>query len=209
MASHIDASTGQLTEGESWVGIDTHTCTASDAEVTFTSTTGSTDYKKNWSQYQDLILIMSVRSDRNNTDDNVYMKLEQQTDAYWGQQMYMSGTYVYDYTYASPIAHAELGSISAATMTAGYFSPFNIELFDINTGKYKSVISEWGHDTNASSTSQVGQYSSLWTDTSDGMLSVEAISRIDLWLQLGDFAAGSKFDLFGVLPRMIENTAVA
>ena len=51
-------------------------------------------------------------------------------------------------------------------------------------------------------------YGFTWADTSDGMLSVEAISEIDVYLEHGDFATGTRFDLIGVLPRMIENTAV-
>ena len=207
MASYIDSSTGVLTEGESWVGIDTHTCTGDDAEVTFTSQTGSTDYKKNWSQYVDLILIMSVRSNRSAAEDNLFMKLNNKASAYWQSQLYMSSTTAYGYTYSSPLAYIELGTTSAATETGGYFSAHYVELHEANSGKYKSVMSEWGHDRNAS-TSQVGQYSATWADTSDGILSTNRISEIDLYCQHGSFVSGSKFDLIGVLPRMIENTAV-
>ena len=48
-----------------------------------------------------------------------------------------------------------------------------------------------------------------WADTSDGMLSTNYLYEIDLYPENADFASGSKFDLFGVLPRMTENTAVA
>ncbi|SVD49623.1 uncharacterized protein METZ01_LOCUS402477, partial [marine metagenome] len=91
-----------MTESESWVGIDTHTCTGDDAEVTFTSQTGSTDYKKNWSQYVDLILIISARSTRSSAQDNMFCKLNNKTSAYWTHSLYMSSTVANGYVYSSP-----------------------------------------------------------------------------------------------------------
>ena len=204
--AYIDAK-GVLTEGESWVGIDTHTCTADDTEITFTSQTGSTDYKKNWSQYQDLILISTVRSNHNNPHDYMHLTFNNKTSAYWHQYMYVSsGTF--SAIESNPLSKLSIGTVTAAQMPAGYFAPSMCEMFEINSGKYKSSISEWGHDK-ASTASQVGQYACTWADTSDGMLSTNYLHTIDITLNWGDFVSGSKFDLFGVLPRMTENTAVA
>ena len=205
--AYIDAE-GVLTEGESWVGIDTHTCTGNDAEVTFTSQTGSTDYKKNWSQYVDLILIISARSTRSSAQDNMFCKLNNKASAYWTTSLYMASTTANGYTYSSPLAYAELGGIFAASSASTCFGTHYIQFFEINSGKYKSILSEWGKDTNASD-GQVGVNAITWADTSDGMLSTNYLYEIDLYPENADFAAGSKFDLFGTLPRMIENTAVA
>ena len=205
--AYIDAD-GVLNEGESWVGIDTHTCTGNDAEVTFTSQTGSTDYKKNWSQYVDLILIISARSTRSNTVDDLLCKLNNKASAYWTTSLYMGSNTGNGYTYSSPLAYAELGGIFAASMASTYFGTHYIQFFEINSGKYKSIMSEWGKDTNASG-GQVGMNSITWADTSDGMLSTNYLYEIDLYPANGSFVSGSKFDLFGTLPRMAENTAVA
>ena len=205
--AYIDAK-GVLTEGESWVGIDTHTCTGDDAEVTFTSQTGSTDYKKNWSQYVDLILIISARSTRSHTVDDMKCKLNNKASAYWTTSLYMGSTVANGYTYSSPLAYVELGGIFAASSASTCFGTHYIQFFEINSGKYKSILSEWGKDANASD-GQVGMNSITWADTSDTMLSTNYLNRIDLYPANGDFTSGSKFDLFGVLPRMTENTAVA
>ena len=83
MATYIDSATGVLTEGDPWVLVETFTCSSADTEVTFTSGTGSTDYKKNWSQYADLILLMHVRSDRSAQNDFLRYEFENKSSAYW------------------------------------------------------------------------------------------------------------------------------
>ena len=199
---------GVLTEGESWVGIDTTTLGSSTTTVTFTSQTGSTDYKKNWSQYVDLILIISARSTRSSGQDNMYCKLNNKASAYWYHSLYVSSSVANGYVSSSPLAYADIGGIFAATSASTYFGVNYVQFFEINSGKYKEILAEWGKDTNASD-GQAGVNAITWADTSDSMLSTNYLNRIDIYAENADFAAGSKFDLFGTLPRMIENTAVA
>ena len=203
MATFID-SDGVLTEGDPWVLVDTHTCDQADTEITFTSQHGSTDYKKNWSQYADLILLINGRSDASRQEDHVRIKFENKASAYWIQATYMLTAYDGSGKWVG--AQGESGRLTAGSAGANERGFQRIEMFDINSGKYKTVYSRYSQAQ--ATTSATGIYSFTWADTSDGMLSVEAISEMDIFLEHGDYAAGTRFDLIGVLPRMIENTAV-
>ena len=203
MATFID-SDGVLTEGDPWVLVDTHTCDQADTEITFTSQHGSTDYKKNWSQYADLILLINGRSDASRQEDHVRIKFENKASAYWIQATYMLTAYDGSGKWVG--AQGESGRLTAGSAGANERGFQRIEMFDINSGKYKTVYSRYSQAQ--ATTPATGIYSFTWADTSDGMLSVEAISEIDIFLEHGDYAAGTRFDLIGVLPRMIENTAV-
>lgn len=203
MATFID-SDGVLTEGDPWVLVDTHTCDQADTEITFTSQTGSTDYKKNWSQYADLILLINGRSDRSADEDYVRIKFENKASAYWVHGTYTLTAYIDSGDWVA--TQGDCGRIKGGNSSTDERSSLRIEMFDINSGKYKTVYSRWSQAQ--ASTPGTGVYGFTWADTSDGMLSCEAISEIDIYLEHGDFAATTRFDLIGVLPRMIENTAV-
>ena len=203
MATYID-SDGVLTEGDPWVLIETFTCPSDDTEVTFTSQTGSTDYKKNWSQYADLILFINGRSNRSADEDYVRMEFEDKASAYWTHASYNLGSNPGSGKWVA--AHGSCGRIKGGNSSTNECSSLRIEMSDINSGKYKTVYSRWSQAQ--ASTPGTGVYGFTWADTSDGMLSCEAISKIDMFLEHGDYAAGTRFDLIGVLPRMIENTAV-
>ena len=203
MATYIDDK-GVLTEGDPWVLITSTTLSSTTSEVTFTSGTGSTDYKNNWSQYADLILLMHVRSDRSAQNDFLRYEFENKSSAYWVHGTYTLGTYKDAGKWVS--AHGDCGRIKGGNSSTNERGSLRIEMSDINSGKYKTVYSRWSQAQ--ASTPGTGVYGFTWADTSDGMLSVEAISEIDVYLEHGDFATGTRFDLIGVLPRMIENTAV-
>jgi hypothetical protein len=66
-------------------------------------------------------------------------------------------------------------------------------MFDINSGKYKSAFSQFAGDRDGAG--MVGVYASTWQ-------SQAAINRIDMACGF-DYLPGSKFSLFGVLPRMV------
>ena len=203
MATYIDSSSGVLTEGDPWVLITSTTLGSTTSRVTFTSGTGSTDYKNNWSQYVDLILLINGRSTRSADEDKVRIEFENKASAYWVHGTYNLGSYKDAGKWVS--AHGDCGRIKGGNSSTNECSSLRIEMSDINSGKYKTVYSRYSQAQ--ASTPSTGVYGFTWADTSDGMLSCEAISEIDFFLTHGDFVAGTRFDLIGVLPRMIENTA--
>ena len=61
LPAYIDESTGEITDGEAWVGIATTTLGADAATVTFTSTNDG--QVGDWSQYMDLVLVTYSRGE--------------------------------------------------------------------------------------------------------------------------------------------------
>ena len=181
---------GVLTDGEAWVALGT--ATPSSANVTFTSSTGAND----WSQYMDLVMICYVRSVGTGTWKDITMNLNNDTT---------TGNYAHQYLYgdgnpggvaantATP-AYTGLAYIAGAGSSANVFSTVIYNLFDINSGKYTSVSTQCA--------SEGGNPDTIWVN--EGVWeSQAAVTEIDLTTSSG-FAAGSRFDLFGVLPRMVS-----
>tara|TARA_B100001123_G_C15232119_1_gene995570 strand:+ start:908 stop:1489 length:582 start_codon:yes stop_codon:yes gene_type:complete len=178
---------GVLTDGEAWVALGT--ATPSSANVTFTSSTGAND----WSQYMDLVMICYVRSVGTGTWKDMTMTFNNDTGfSYQNQHLYGNGS-----SAGAGVANPQytgLAYIAGAGATANVFSAVIYNIFDINSGKYKYV------QTN--SAAKGGNPDTIWTETGTWE-SQAAITEIDLTTPSG-FAAGSRFDLFGVLPRMVS-----
>jgi len=69
-----------------------------------------------------------------------------------------------------------------------------IDLFDINSGKFKSVMA-WSGETN-DVTNYIATFANVWK-------SQAPITEIDLTGVSATLEAGTRFDLFGILPRMV------
>tara|TARA_R100000963_G_C4623543_1_gene90385 strand:- start:601 stop:1065 length:465 start_codon:yes stop_codon:yes gene_type:complete len=80
-----------------------------------------------------------------------------------------------------------------------YFGAIVAYIYDINSGKAKTCISQHGGSSVGASTGLTG-YASL-----DGnvMYEQEPITEIDILAGGFYFRTGSRFDLFGVLPKMV------
>ena len=92
-------------------------------------------------------------------------------------------------------SRAFLGSQFAANSTANRFAGCVVTLCDVNSGKNKFMLSE---DFKGDSTGD--QFVMLAANT---WRSQEPIIRIDLYSNSGNFAVGSRIDIFGLLPRMV------
>ena len=181
---------GTLTDGEAWVALQTVVIEGSSTgTVTMQSTTGAND----WSQYQDLVMISYGR---NGDGSASVMKMNFNNDTgsnYTWQRLYTngaaisadSGTQSYlDFFWYPPSATA--ANVVACSVTT---------LFDINSGKQKSAQVQIANDMDGSG--YVAILNCAWKNQS-------SITEIDLVDYSGDnIAAGSRFDLFGVLPRMV------
>ena len=182
---------GVLTDGEAWVALQTHVVSGgSTAAITMQSTTGAND----WSQYMDLMLISYGRNG-DGSASVMKMNLNNDTTAnYLKQQLYGDGssataatsstnTYL-DFFWYPPSATA--ANVVACSITT---------LSDINSGKYKSAEVKVANDMNGSG--YVAVVANVWKNQA-------AITEIDLVDFSGDnIAAGTRFDLFGILPRMV------
>jgi hypothetical protein len=179
---------GVLTDGEAWVGIATTTLGSDTATVTFTSTDDG--QVGDFSQYMDLVVIQYCQSD---TEQNSRIQFNNDTASnYTLQELYGDGAN--DAAYAYGTAYILCGYIPRVADGANDFGCNITHIFDINSGKYKSTLSQFAADKDGSG--YVGMTACTWK-------SQAAITELDIYPHTGDFKTGSMFSLFGVLPRMV------
>ena len=182
---------GVLTDGEAWVALGTAAPDGSTNPITFASTDDG--QVGDFSQYLDLVLVLYCRDVVASTD-HVNTGLRYNGDAgsnYVFQRFYGDG--------ATATATNSSGSVGycmifpANTATANAFGSAVVHIFDINSGKYKSCIGQYAADRDGGG--YVGMDAMTWK-------SQAAITSVGV--NAGNyFAAGSRIDLFDVLPRMV------
>jgi len=182
---------GVLTDGEAWVPIQS-------IEPTANFEWASTDDGQvgDFSQYMDLKVIGYFRTSQASVNVNLTMNFNNASDTFSYQILRGNGT----------AASAVSGSVAGrwdpcegagASATANVFAGVVIDIFDINSGKYKSSIATGGSGDNTDTNSYATMHASTWQ-------SQAPITAIDFWSRSGGtFVAGSRFDLFGILPRMV------
>ena len=182
---------GVLTDGEAWVGIATTTLSVDTAVVTFTSTDDG--QVGDWSQYMDLVAVIYARSTHGSADRSITNSLNNATgNPYEVQWLYGDGSSAAA-SLNTGSATMIIGRTTSAAAAANVFGAMTVHYFDINSGKYKSVISQYAADTDGSG--NVGLNAGTWENQS-------AITEID-YSTSSNFLAGSTFSLFGILPRMV------
>ncbi len=190
---------GVLTDGEAWVGIGTTTLGADATTVTFTSTDDG--QVGDFSQYMDLVVVCYVASDVAAVDDFMLTWLN-------------GDTTTTNYSYQTIVGDGRSGgTVEATASTTGgrgidtrrcagasstnIFAAFVINLFDVNSGKYKSAVATMANDIDSAvEGSMAGMGATTWK-------SQAPITSIVFGMNGGDVATGSMFSLFGVLPRMV------
>jgi hypothetical protein len=182
---------GVLTDGEAWVGIAHASLSLPAAVCTFTSTDdGQTG---DFSQYMDLVLIVYTRSAVSATSGGFYLHINNDTTAhYLNQYLWGTGAAVAAGS-ATTQTYVPLGDMPANTAGANIFGCAVCQLFDINSGKYKSALIQTAGDLDGSGFVQLR--AATWP-------SQAPITELDISAS-ADLMAGSKFSLFGVLPRMV------
>ena len=197
--AYID-SDGVLTDGEAWVGIATTTLGSDTASITFTSTDDG--QVGDFSQYMDLVAISYVRSDRVADSDWYSVLISGDTAAsaqYVTQKLRGngSGASAATYTYGGDNYGCIVGVISAAdaVYSANIFASVVTTFFDVNSGKYKSLVGQSAADWDG------GGEVNLWAGTHKKQA---PITSIKFYPSFGtNLKDGSTISLFGVLPRMV------
>jgi len=193
LPAYIDASTGAITDGEAWVALSTTEPTGTQL-VSMTSTDDG--QVGDWSQYMDLVVVVASQSARTGSD----------TDTLMGYFNNDTGS-----NYASQYLYANGSTVTASWTTTTYMSVGNSltvdvssdisasaiwQIFDINSGKYKSSMTQWAADKDGTGSQTIGMYAFTWKNQA-------AITEIDLNMFAGNYNAGTIISLFGVLPRMV------
>ena len=192
---------GTLTDGEAWVGIAHASLSLPATVCTFTSTDdGQTG---DFSQYMDFVLVYYGRTDRVSVSDSMRLTVNNDTTNgnYEMQRLYGYGGSASANSSASHLNRFGELACPAASSPVNVFAAGVIHCFDVNSGKYKSNML----------TSASDGWSALGT-TADGWVHLQGntwksqapITEFDITPTYGtNLVAGSKFSLFGVLPRMV------
>ena len=193
--SYINAATGVLTDGEAWVGIAHETLSLPAGTVTWISTDdGQTG---DFSQYMDLVVISYTRLTGTGGGANSEVKFNLNNNAdtalYATQQLRGDGSSV-TASVDTADGFGNLCQTPGSGADANDFGCSVLHLFDINSGKYKSSLSQYASDTDGAG--YTGINAITWK-------SQAAITEIDIVNRSGSHADGSTFSLFGVLPRMV------
>jgi hypothetical protein len=168
----------------SYDGIATTTLGSNQATVTFA---------QDFSDYMDLVIVSYARGAVAVTTAQLDMQLNNDTGSnYTKQALYGTGSAVYAANWASATSHM-LGVLPCANATANVFMSSVTTLFDVNSDKYKSGLSQAACDLDGSTSGRVHLWGLSWKSTA-------AITEIDLFdaTGSGDLAAGSMFSLFGL-----------
>jgi len=195
---------GVLTDGEAWVALGTTTLSSGAVNIGFTSTTGAND----WSQYMDLVLVSYLRSDESAQASYMRVMVNSAsvvTGGYaqqglWGSATGLAGAV----TAAANVSTTQgiAGYIPADSVGANIFGASVTNIFDINSGKYKQMITKSAADNNLATTA-AGGYVSVFGTTVKTQAPVTSV-YISLYpTGSDDLVAGSRVDLFGILPRMV------
>ena len=193
MAETINTATpdyivdGTLTDGEAWVPLITNVLTIDAQPITFQSSTGAND----WSQYMDLKVIAYCQ-----TNTEIYGIMRFNNDAatnYNTQSLKGDGSTATGSNWDNQ-SQVHCGFCTKTADGANIFTAQISTIFDINSGKWKTTKNISGSDQNGAGV--VEWLTSVWRNQS-------AITEIDYLGWTGDWKAGSRFDLFGILPRMV------
>jgi hypothetical protein len=182
---------GVLTDGEAWVPIQS-------IEPTANFEWASTDDGQvgDWSQYMDLKVIGYYRTSQAAVNINLTMNFNNANDAF-AYQIFRGNGQATAGLSGSVNGRWDPGEGCGASATANHFSAITIDIFDINSGKFKYSFATGGSGDNTDTNSYATVLGSCWKSTAP-------ITAIDFWSRSGGtFVTGSRFDLFGILPRMV------
>jgi len=192
---------GVLTDPEAWISLASTTLGSNGPNVTFTSPADGSS--KDWSQFNDLVLIIFAQT-ANTGYGNNQVRLRLNNDSGGGGNKYgwqglrgdgtsvVAGTSLNDYMMTARIPGAKTsGAVTQTAMFGGSITRF----FDINGGQGKNLLVAAASEASNSGNFEINGFT--WDNQ-------DPIIEIDIE-QYGyeDYITGSTFHLWGVLPRMV------
>ena len=190
--AYIDAD-GVLTDGEAWVALSTTEPTGTKLVSMTSANDGSS---LDWSQYMDLVVLVASQSARTGSDtDTLLGYFNNDTGSnYAVQYFYADGSSVA--ASATTTTSMNLGNSLTVDVSSDISASMIWQIFDINSGKYKSSVTQWAADKDGTGSQTIGMYAFTWKNQA-------AITEIDLNMEQANYNAGTIISLFGVLPRMV------
>ena len=194
---------GTISEGEAWVACATHVETGTGVtDITLSSTTGC----NNWSQYQDLVLLLSLRSETSSTMTfpEVFFNGDT-TAARYRRQVIRDNTGSASYAFEQQNSYLLI--CNGSTGLANTFGTTFARIHDINGGYCKTLASQSAHcDNNTSHGTTMTTMIYGNPDSADvyygASITQKAITSITFKTTTG-WQSGSRFDIFGVLPKLV------
>ena len=205
--SYID-EVGELIDGEAWVFIHANYFSSDDTSAVFSDPADASS--KDWSQFMDLVMICSIRDDRNSTSDSASIYLGPRGGATVTGTVNYSMQRLYSYGGAVSTNNSQAHGYGLIEMTchannapANRFGTSIVYFYDINSGKHKAAMGfvaaeGWASGGNSIDRGWVHIQTARWKDHAP-------IGKIDIRPAYGtNFKAGTRFDLDGILPRMVS-----
>ena len=190
---------GVLSVTESWVAVAPTTTvplTGATSLIVFESTDDG--QVGDWSQYMDLVIIWYGKStSTSNPTDTFQVELNDESSNNWRTQN-LNGDGANDSAAGGTLEGRWVAGMVPTSDTSGgvaaeTFGCCVIHLFDINSGKYKTGVSQYAAD--ADGQGNVGITTSTWAKT-------EAIDKVEIMMGSTQ-AAGTTASMFGILPSML------
>tara|TARA_Y100001951_G_C11164989_1_gene196934 strand:+ start:62 stop:652 length:591 start_codon:yes stop_codon:yes gene_type:complete len=192
--AYIDTETGAISVTEAWVPLLTCTPTGTKLCQLVSVNDGST---LDWSQYMDLVVIAAAQSVGTVYDgDGILGYFNNDTTSSYDVQFF-AGKGGSLYTSRQTTAYMSLGNSLSTRVDSAISTSLIWHIFDINSGKYKTSISQWAATRDSTATWTVGLYSHTWKNQA-------AITEIDFNMENANYGTGCVISLFGVLPRMVS-----
>lgn len=201
-------SGGTLLDGEAWIGLSKQTLASDVSTVTFTSPNDGSS--KDWSQFMDMVLIVSGRGTYTGTGSvSMYAKLNNDSNtstdggSYESHRAYYTGSgSATGQNFKSSLMF--VGAIAADGQPTNAFATTVCYFYDINCNtKFKNSSARVGLlGDGTAGEDYVATIFSGWR----GLYGAHDLnlSSILLSLSTNNFKTGSTFDLFGILPRMVN-----
>jgi len=189
---------GVLTDGEAWVALASNEPDGSANSVGFTDPSDGSSL--DWCQFMDFVVICYVRGAKSGVaQEGFKLRLGTGASAVDSGSNYANQDLKGDGANDSAVAYSDsgifIGSMPAATATANAFGVSVTHLFDVNSGKYKSALTQAAIDLDGSGDAFLN--ACTWKNQG-------AINKMTLYEGSGaNIVSGSRIDLFGVLPRMV------
>jgi hypothetical protein len=183
---------GVLTDGPAWIALASTALGSDASDVTWTNPDDGSSL--DWSQFMDLVIIAYCRGTKSAANIQYHLNFNDDVGSNYAFQRF-DGDGSNDGAYKETTnTRAEIHFIPGATVTANVFGSVINHLYDVNSGKYKVLTSRAANDQNGAGT--IALFSNVWRNPA-------AINKIKVWPDTNDWLAGSRFDLFGILPRMV------
>ncbi len=194
---------GVLTEGEAWVPLASSTLSSGASQITvYLNDYGSGNTQLNTSQYVELVVIGSLRALHGGTNEYT-----SPTTVKFGQSVSLASGYYQTYWYGvsqnsdfkAESSDAYFGYCASNSADANIFTGFISRFGPVSTGLFKTAEHLVFNDVNYQSTENtLGlSYNVLHEDGLIDMIRFQSGAP-------SGFIAGSRIDVYGVLPRMVQ-----